>query len=292
MSLKSRLHEGLSGLGIGLGCFLGARDRALDFFCEQRRAIQRALSTSPAQVISTHWQYAYSLAALADDRPNLITVRDAPLTIFRLQTSAYCGARLLVSQAVARRGRNFSISLPYVAAASRRKRVTWEPSRIIPNPLPPDLPAFPRNDTAQPSILGISDDSTWKNIPTPIEAFGLLLRTTPKARLGLEYAGLAPREHLPAKLDNIAGHVEYCSPLWRGEVAQKLASAWLLAHASIEESFGNTLVEAMDAGIPVVAASNCGAVPGALGNGRAGRLTNVRHASALTCGHVIERDEP
>ena len=44
----------------------------------------------------------------------------------------------------------------------------------------------------------------------------------------------------------------------------------------MEESFGNTLVEAMMLGTPVIGGRDSGAVPWVLDSGRAGELVNVR----------------
>jgi glycosyltransferase involved in cell wall biosynthesis len=54
-----------------------------------------------------------------------------------------------------------------------------------------------------------------------------------------------------------------------------LQSSSLMIHPSLEESFGNVLVEAMVLKVPVIAGRNSGAVPWVLGFGSAGILVDV-----------------
>jgi glycosyltransferase involved in cell wall biosynthesis len=49
----------------------------------------------------------------------------------------------------------------------------------------------------------------------------------------------------------------------------------LLVHPSLEETFGNTLIEAMARRLPVLGGENSGAVPYVLNYGKAGFLCNV-----------------
>jgi glycosyltransferase involved in cell wall biosynthesis len=55
----------------------------------------------------------------------------------------------------------------------------------------------------------------------------------------------------------------------------------LLVHPSLEESFGNTLVEAMAQWTPVVGGEASGAVPWVLDGGKAGLLTDVTEPASL-----------
>jgi glycosyltransferase involved in cell wall biosynthesis len=85
--------------------------------------------------------------------------------------------------------------------------------------------------------------------------------------------------------------VAFLGPLDRSAVVALLDGADLLAHPSLEESFGNTLIEAMARGTPVLGGFRSGAVPWVLDEGRAGVLCDVRDAEALAAAaHEVLSD--
>jgi glycosyltransferase involved in cell wall biosynthesis len=87
---------------------------------------------------------------------------------------------------------------------------------------------------------------------------------------GVEYAGERTREELPAELD----------------------AADLLVQPSREESFGNTLAEAMARRVPALGGEESGAVPWVLDYGRCGELCDVNDPSSIAAAAVkILRDE-
>jgi glycosyltransferase involved in cell wall biosynthesis len=61
----------------------------------------------------------------------------------------------------------------------------------------------------------------------------------------------------------------------------------VLVHPSLEESFGNTLVEAMALGIAAIAGRDSGAVPWVLDDGQAGLLVDVRSPQAIAEAMVL-----
>jgi glycosyltransferase involved in cell wall biosynthesis len=65
-----------------------------------------------------------------------------------------------------------------------------------------------------------------------------------------------------------------------------MSDADVYAHASLEETFGNGIAEAMVAGMPIVAGAESGGVPWVLGNGVCGRLTDVTDPGDLADGIV------
>jgi glycosyltransferase involved in cell wall biosynthesis len=65
------------------------------------------------------------------------------------------------------------------------------------------------------------------------------------------------------------------------EVMEAMRKADLLIHPSLEESFGNTLIEAMISKTPVVGGTNSGAVPWVLGEGKYGELADVTSADDI-----------
>jgi len=55
----------------------------------------------------------------------------------------------------------------------------------------------------------------------------------------------------------------------------------IMVHPSIEESFGNTIIEAMSRKVAVIGGQNSGAVPFLLQNGKNGILTNVMSVNSI-----------
>ncbi len=60
-----------------------------------------------------------------------------------------------------------------------------------------------------------------------------------------------------------------------------LGGHYVFVHPSLEETFGNVLIEAIVEGVPVIGGTRSGAVPWVLGNGSAGLLVDVTSASSI-----------
>jgi glycosyltransferase involved in cell wall biosynthesis len=98
-------------------------------------------------------------------------------------------------------------------------------------------------------------------------------RTTPDASAWLDRIARAP----------LAGHVEHRGYVAAAERERLFAGARVLVMPSLDEGFGLPVLEAMAAGVPVVA-SNRGSLPEVLGD--AGALVDARDAQALATSIV------
>ena len=98
--------------------------------------------------------------------------------------------------------------------------------------------------------------------------------------IGEGYASGGPCE-VWARQERLADGVAFLGTLPREELLARMGRATVLAHASREEAFGMTLVEAMSQRLPVIAGVRSGAVPWVLGGGRAGMLVDVKDAGVL-----------
>lgn len=118
-----------------------------------------------------------------------------------------------------------------------------------------------------------------------LEAFAILAPHFPRLRLVL--VGDGP---LRAELQDLAGRLRIaervCFPGWREDVSTLLQTFDLFAFPSLNEGMGRALVEAMAAGLPIVACRS-GGIPEVLAEGQAGLLVEAGHAPALARG--IER---
>ena len=74
---------------------------------------------------------------------------------------------------------------------------------------------------------------------------------------------------------NLIGEVDHV------KLKDEYDKAFLLVHPSLEESFGNILIEAMARGLPVIAGKYSGAVPFVLDHGNVGALCDVRNSDEI-----------
>lgn len=125
----------------------------------------------------------------------------------------------------------------------------------------PTLVASHRVDdlvAGRPYVLFIGTDEPRKNIPLLVEAFGEVAAEVPD--LLLLIAG-RPTEHsertqtaISALAPGVASKVIRLGPVDDATRARLLAQAWVMAYPSRYEGFGFPVLEAMRAGVPVVAA--------------------------------------
>ena len=130
---------------------------------------------------------------------------------------------------------------------------------VIPNTV--DVAAF----EAGPNAGRRQDELLYVGYRTPVKAIDVLLtafREIRTARPGatLRLIGASPSEEMEAGWRRqaeelgIAGSVIFDQPALRAEVDQAMARASLLVHSSRRETFGVAPVEALAAGLPVIAA--------------------------------------
>ena len=113
-------------------------------------------------------------------------------------------------------------------------------------------PTFRARACTRPSLLTVGGLFKYKGIPYLLEALRVLLGNHPNARL--EIAGDGPdRDELEAMAEGLP--VVFLGPRSRSEVAALMRKADVLVMPSIVETFGIAPLEALAAGLPVVATS-------------------------------------
>lgn len=137
-------------------------------------------------------------------------------------------------------------------------------------PLEPAPAASPITDVAgRPFVLAIATLERRKNLPRLIAAFDAVAATDPDVTLVLAGGDADDRPAIDAAIDALAPRVS-ARVLLTGYVDSATRS-WLLRHAralaypSLDEGFGLPLLDAMQAGVPIVA-STAGSIPEVAGD--------------------------
>jgi L-malate glycosyltransferase len=140
-------------------------------------------------------------------------------------------------------------------------------------------------DAATPVVGCVTRFFPSKGITYLIDAFATVVRSVPAARLLL--VGDGPEEPaLRAQARRLGVEDRVIFAGFRRDVAAHLRLFWVSAVPSIEEGFGNVGVEALAAGLPVVA-SRVGGLPEIVTDGVTGYLVEPANAAELAA--ALER---
>lgn len=265
-----------------------ARRRALDFFRLERKYIQHAIEREKPDIVHAHWTYEFALGALASGVPTLVTVRDwAPAVLARCRNpkhAIYRFIRYLMDRQTFKHARRLSANSALIQERIKKrwsKEVPIIPNAIEDSLLLSDEKLFPSD---VPRIISISNGmSELKNQKTLLRAVSLIRREIPECSLQFagyhfEPGGIAEQW---ARENGLNAGVEYLGALERDEIMTVLDEASLMIHPSLEESFGNVLLEAMARRVPVLGGESSGAVPWVLDYGRAGALCDVSRPESI-----------
>ncbi len=185
--------------------------------------------------------------------------------------------------------------IPYVLHAASKIRVVslrvadslrlrgFPNEKIVVLPIRPELDMFlkvarpPKNETF--TILTVSRFAREKNIPCLIRAFSRALQDHPGMQLrivgeGGEYARI---QHEIVSL-GIESSVR-CEP-WTDTIAEHMASADVFVLASLHESYGLVLIEALATGTPVIT-TDVGCVGSVVKDGEHGIVVPVQDEERL-----------
>jgi glycosyltransferase involved in cell wall biosynthesis len=260
------------------------RERQLGFYRRERKGLADALKELRPDVIHAQWTYEYALgAAEAAVAPVLVTARDSPLKVLLLEFHISRLFRLLLAYRARFSIRHVSAPSPYLAR-SLRWFAYFGRIPVIPN-LVPAPPAVSEGVVRAPTttVLCVSNASRLKNVRSLLRAMAQVRTHHPDARLRLVGQGLGPGSQVEAwaRHRGLDARVDFVGFADRVALDNEYARAAVFCSPSLEESFGNVLVEALQAGLPVIAGKYSGAVPWVLFDGQAGKLVNVRDPAAI-----------
>lgn len=265
--------------------------KLIDFMYYESKQIKNFILQDNPDIVNAHWTYEYAVGTILSKYPHLITFRDDSVTILRITKSLYRLVRLIIDHWVRLKGKNFSVNSPYLKNKiyTRKKEISLE---IIPNP------TSPYTKFAKAKVLDIGNKikivsilNGWGKIKNPqgaLKAFNLLQSWCPG--LSFEYHLYGPgyeqnsEGHRWCVNENLNKNVFFHGYCDHTDLMKKLEKFDIMLHPSIEESFGNTLIEAMAKGLPVVAGKSAGAVPWVLNNGNNGVLVDVNIPEQIAKG--------
>lgn len=273
---------------------LRRRGRARDLFRAERRSLRTLLTQTDGDLVHAQWTYEFAWSVLADSRPRIVTVHDAPLTIARRMPTAYRAVRAGMAYRV-RAGsfRGIAVS-PYVAARWRREMLDPRPLEVIPNFVSAIGRAARSSGALGPRLVSVGDAGSLKNISVLLRAFQIVRQQHPGASLRLVGAGLGAADPLSgwASAHGLGRGVVWLGRQDHESTVDVMSAADVVVHPSIEESFGMSVAEAMAMGVPVVAGRRSGALPWLLDGGRAGVLVDVRSVPSLVEGVLRLVEDP
>lgn len=294
-TLDPRVDGAVHAHGERLSVHVGAyrprpRTRAADFFRAERQAIAEFIRSDDAEVINAHWTYEFALGSLAARSDAIVTVRDWAPRVLASSRDVYRAVRFMMDRRCLNRAAHLTCTSPYIQGLLRAKGLD---ARLTPNMLSHDLAGFePRVWSGGRRIVSVANGfSGWKNVRVLLEALPYMR----DAQLVLVGLGTEPggEADLAARELGVQDRVTFAGPLEHRETLMTIASADVLVHPSLEESFGNVLIEAMALGVPVVGGESSGAVPWVLDGGDAGVLTDVRAPEAIAAAveHLLSSRE-
>lgn len=252
------------------------------------------VNSEKLDVLSVHWTRDYALAArqFLGNIPVFVTVRDIIPYIIKKQKwniHSYNWAIIYIMNEMVMRNNkyNFIANSEYTAVMVKHY---WNRNiPIIPNPILDEY--FNLNYTVdkspQPFVLSTisisAPDDKRKNIHTLLKAFHIVRTKNKNVTLNLIGASFISDNHIIMKwkADGLLDGVKLCGSMKHDDVLKILCETHLMVHPSLEETFGNTLIEAMAVGCPVLGGENSGAVPYVLNHGKAGWLCDVTKEEKL-----------
>jgi glycosyltransferase involved in cell wall biosynthesis len=137
---------------------------------------------------------------------------------------------------------------------------------------------------AAPQFIEVANASRLKNVRRLLEAFSVVRRAQPEVQLALIGKGLDADGELAfwARAKDYDQNVRFLGPQSREVVAGLFYESAIHVHSSLEESFGLTIIEAMSAGLPVIAGSMSGATSWVLDEGGCGVLVDMRNVEEMS----------
>lgn len=246
-------------------------------------------------VLHAHWTYEYAKAAAAFScvLPVLVTVRDWCPYQFNIsfgRRRIYWAWKLWIfRQVMSDRRITFLANSQYTQRmiTGRYPKIS---APIILNPIDKTWILDSKKKSSTHHIISIAE---WlfdkrKNIEKLLRAFAEYRQTFPDAQLHL--VGRYDRKVKSYKAWEQRGWLDSVilyGAVPHAQLADLLDEMSVLVHPSMEETFGNILVEAMARCVPCIGGDRSGAVPEVLGFGKYGLLCDINDSHSI-CQAIMQ----
>lgn len=244
---------------------------------------------SDLDVLHAHWTYEYAYAASKYSTllPVFCTVRDIASYIWKIESlknKVTWTFKVYMNHLVFHNGDiHFIANSPYTAAVIQKKHKIKAP--IIPNSI---KDSFIKQDNHQNpptfTILCISSSNDKrKNIIALLKAYKLFRIKYPSALLKLIGPPFIEENKTIKKWEKqgLLDSVELMGAIDHQKLITFLDNSSVFVTPSLEETFGNTLLESIVRKVPVIGGENSGAVPYVLHHGEAGYLCDVSNPNKI-----------
>lgn len=256
--------------------------KLLDFQYFEAKQIKEFICFDKPDIVNAHWSYEYAIGSILSGKPHLITIRDNATKVFQITKEPYRLIRWFMDKWVKYNGVNFSVNSQYLQSSFRK----WKENiTIIPNPIEIEFAGIPKKlPTDFVKIVSVLNFGGIKNPESALYAFKIFKKKFPFSSFTLIGPGYEANSKIAqwAIENNLNEGVIFKGWIQHTELLKEMKTHDILLHPSTEESFGNTLIEAMLLGLPVVAGINSGAVKWVLNNGKNGELTDVTNPEQIS----------
>jgi glycosyltransferase involved in cell wall biosynthesis len=263
--------------------------RAIDLFSYESKNIEKLIymDSNLPDILHANWTYEYSrgVANFTNKIPILVTVHDWAPKVLRLNLNYYRLSRYVLDYLIFKtKGLNFIANSPYIASKVNNR---WGLNiSFIPNAIN-DIYLSKKKHYLKRDIYKIicvsNNVSKGKNIEKLLYSFQQFRVIIPNSTLnlvGIPFLKTNPTIQKWNKLNILEG-VNLLGSLNHIALIEEYDKADVLVHPSLEESFGNVLIEAMARKLAIIGGKNSGAVPYVLNNGEAGLLCDVTSVKDL-----------
>lgn len=255
-----------------------------------KNIIEREINS--LDVLHAHWTYDYAAASakFADRLPVLCTVRDWCPKVMRMQKGIPDILYWIINWFVFKQVMN-NQKVKFIANSDYIKKQILNdyPKKqvdVIYNLIDTQLIVDHHSDNNDRIIfVSVSQSAGYKlkNIPKLLEAYKIYRAHNNNSELWLIGAGFVDGglEVKRWKAEGLLDGVKLCGYVAHDVLMDYFDKATCLVHPSLEESFGNILLEGMARHIPVIGGQKSGAVPYVLGFGKYGVICDVTEPKSI-----------
>jgi glycosyltransferase involved in cell wall biosynthesis len=260
-----------------------------DFANASRVRKLMASNIKDLDLLHAHWTYSYAYASsyFSLTIPVFCTVRDWTPYIWKIESpknKITWSFRYIMNELVLRNSKiNFISNSPYTSTLIKQKFEKITP--VIPNAIASSYLAQKERIPPKDLILFCisSSNDKRKNVVSLLRAFQIVLKIVPNAKLMI--AG-SPFTAENAKVlgweeDGLMNQVQMLGRLDHVTLKDYFDQSRIFITPSVEETFGNTVLESLARKVPVIAGREAGAIPYVLKGGRAGLLCDVTNPESI-----------